>query len=246
MDPEGYINRNRKGLRIILTFLLILMLISFLFSGRFEASWPYFIMLLLLFILFSIKARKTYVYFGILFLALLFLMQVSFYFVIPLTHNYQPTPAIPNMMSMFQLYGKFQISYYPDIPKGGDIVNLFLDVCDVSMKNCIKCVNCTLKGTFIDEKKEERELFYELLNNKSNILFQYPGRKVKININFTGVDPRYDSFYIPRLTWYQSILVMFEESLFFRWVSIISLIIFIVVLPFNITQFYRYLQKILR
>ncbi len=225
---------------IIAFFFLIGLLI--IYPAMIHIYWPYLLMSIFGFVLIKtmkIQDIKLTSVLIVLFISLMALMQITFYFILPLTNNYQPTPTVPKMQ-MFDLAGKFQISYYPDIPKAGEEVLLYFEVCDVGLVNCAPCQICTLTGKFIDEKGGNKILFSNLSTNKTEpIIFLYPGREVEINLDFEGIDNRYDTFYVPKLNFVQLIIYIYKEHIIISLISIISLIVFVVGFPYSIYRFIK-------
>ncbi len=229
---------RKQGNLFIFFLLLVLIIPSFFYKGLIETYWPYLIMLLVLLLMNNINDVKFGASVLITLLAFMFIMQALFYFILPVYNNYQPIPTLPKMQ-IFNLAGKFQVSYYPDIPKGGDNVQLYLRVCDVGLTNCSICKVCNLTSSFINENDEARIIFQNKSTNSTEpIQFSYPGRRVKVELNFEGIDPRYEEFFIPKLNFYQSVIYFFSENPFFRIVSIISLILFLIGFPYSLYKFF--------
>jgi hypothetical protein len=238
---EEQVNHKNKGQRTLLLIVFAFFIVSFVISpSLFYGNWPYVIMVFFLLLSYFVKdKRKWGVILLILLLSSMALMQALFYFILPLYNNYQPTPGLP-LMKIFNMDNKFQVSYYPDLPKGGDNMLLYLDICTMDSSNCTKCDFCNLSGSFINEKGEEKVIFKNIsLNSTEHISFPYPGRKVKITLNFEGIDKRYNSFYIPKLNFLEAILLFSEEHPIFRWISVISLFAFIGGFLLSIIKLYK-------
>lgn len=224
-----FLGIKRKTINILGVILLIIFVLSEIFyKGTIESYWPYFLMIIGMVIYANLKDKKLAIPFFIGFLASLFIMQAIFYFILPLSNNYQPVPTLPKMQ-IFDLAGKFQISYYPDIPEAGDNMQLYLDLCDVGLINCVKCEFCYITGYFINEKGENKILFQNRSTNISEpIQFSYPGRRVNIELDFEGIDSRYKYFHIPKLNFYQAIIYFTKKSPIFSIISLASSIVFII------------------
>lgn len=228
-ETKTLFGMQKKTLNIFNLVIAIFLIVSFLFYPQtFLSNWPYLFLILILFIWTNMKDKSWFPILLIIFLSGMFLLQITYYFVIPLDNNYQPTPSAP-LMKMFNIDGKFQVSYYPDLPKAGDNIILYLDVCALGSENCTKCSICSLSGYFENEKLEKKFLFQNVsMNETEYIEFNYPGRRVNINLDFEGIDKRYDSFYVPQLTILESIMIMAEENPLWRWIGIFSTIIFLI------------------
>ena len=238
---------RKQGNLLMFLALLVLIVPSFFYDGLIETYWPYLIMMLVLLLMNNVNDTKFGVSLLITFLVFMFIMQSLFYFILPVYHNYQPTPTIPGKMQIFDLAGKFQISYYPDIPKGGDNIQLYFKICDVGLTNCNICEVCSLTLYFIDEKGDKNIIYQNKSTNSTEpIQFSYPGREVKVELDFEGIDSRYKVFFIPKLSFYQSTVYFFSENSFFRIVSIISLIIFFISFPYSLYKLSILIRKKLR
>lgn len=229
---------DNKGMKYFSMILLLFLIIySIIYPSIFYSNWPYIIMLLFILLFFSLKDKKITGFILIsLFVLLMILMQFAFYYIIPIYNNYQPTPTLP-LMKIFNIDNKFQVSYYPDMPKGGDNIVLYLDICTLDSSNCTNCEICNLSGYFINEEGKEKYLFENVsLNNTPYIEFPYPGKRVNILLNFEGVDKRYNTFYIPKLNFWETIIIVSEEHPVYRTLSIISILWFVITILWAIQK----------
>ncbi len=243
-DIESWFGIKTKYMNyLLIVSLLVLIIPSFFYEGLLESYWPYLVLVIFLLIVNNFRDPKIGLALIISLISLMVIMQAFFYFILPIYNNYQPIPT-PQKMQIFDLAGKFQVSYYPDIPESGDEIVFYLDICDVGLTNCTKCEFCYLSGNFINEKGERKELFSNISINKSYpTKLGYFGKRINLELDFNGIDSRYRYFHIPRLNFYQSIIHFLNEHPLFKIISIISLLAFIITFPYSLYKIVIYMKK---
>ena len=190
----------------LLLITLIFLVVCLLNRDSLVTYWPYIILLMGLLITTKLMEydKKLGVIFFFFFFVGMFGLQFWYYFALPHLGNYQIInfPTFPPRMAIFQMDGKFKISYYPDYLKPNDQVTMYVDVCSPGETICEKCDNCTLSAYFINEEGAEKFLFKnQTLLDREKIEFIFPGRQIKVLMEYPSLDSY--EFNIPKLSFWQ-------------------------------------------
>lgn len=226
-----------KNYRKILLVILIFLVGATLFyrGSYFVTYYPYIFLTAVLLILSFVKDRKLQ---GLIFVFTLSAMAAIlfwYYGVFPTYDNYAPITA--PVMTIYQMFGKFQVFYSPDYPQQGEAITSYINICDNDLKNCSQLNNYTITAYFIDESKTK----HLLIDNQvieDNFELKYFGKPIHLRFGYKN-KTYLQEFNIPKPSFLQSIVSNIPRHPITFIFNIVSIIIGL----FAVKEIYVYLSK---
>ena len=169
------------------------------------AGWPYLILSLSITLFLKIGQHDKRLVSTLFLIIVIGLFGLGFwyYFALPRLGNYQIL-ILPTVLPKYQIFlmdGKFKMSYYPDYPTQGDQISIYMEICNPSEVDCVKCENCSLSLYFNNEEGREQYIKRDQsFQNVDAIEFMYPGKTVTVMVLYPELGTHEFSIPKPSLT----------------------------------------------